>query len=223
MIHKLSCCRALQARRYEHEYESFRDDASSTTPSERERTVAADRRRPAGTIQRRSSGLYSGDTSRPSVLPAFVVLCTASSMVRGGMEHMESENVYRKFRQIATFHKVLVCPFFKHIPQTLRGVFILWRGSRKQNAFTNTTLSLFCTGGARSSFSHLRHIACSCLMACSINRTCSGADRFLICVIYSMQQLTLPGGGCIFCMIWDRFPEFNMYRTDPSRHFVTAA
>ena len=88
LIHGLSCCRALRARRYEHEYECefFWDDASSTTPCERQRTVAAGRRRPVDTIQRRSSALYSSYTSRASVLPAVVVLCTASSMVRGGME-----------------------------------------------------------------------------------------------------------------------------------------
>ena len=79
---------ALQARRYEpeHEYESFRDDASSTAPSGRKRTVAAGGRRAAGTIQRRSSALYSSYTSRSSVLPTVVVLCTASSMLHRGME-----------------------------------------------------------------------------------------------------------------------------------------
>ena len=92
MAHHLSCCRALQASRYEHEYELIRDGASSTTPSGRESTVAAGRvaagrRRPTGTIRRRSSAVYSSYTSRASVLPGVVVLCIASSMVRGGMEN----------------------------------------------------------------------------------------------------------------------------------------
>ncbi|MEP3793521.1 MAG: hypothetical protein ABJM56_14840 [Gilvibacter sp.] len=59
-----------------------------SSPSGRKR-VPKQRRRLAGTIQRRSCALYPSYTSRASVLPAVVVMRTASSMVawwHGGME-----------------------------------------------------------------------------------------------------------------------------------------
>ena len=46
----------------------------------------------------------------------------------------------------------------------------------------------------------------------------SGQISFVVCIVWP----TLPGGSRIGRMIYDVFPELNLYDTDPAQHLNTA-
>ena len=123
MMHELSCCRALQARRYEHEYEyffSFRNHISSTTPSVRERTVAAGRRQFAGASLAQSNAARPRHSSATPLEPLCFQRLSYCVQQAAQVDECEARKVLGVYKpmiwraKMYTVHFVIFSPLIKY-------------------------------------------------------------------------------------------------------------